>query len=234
MKNKNKNITESKYIRPKYTYTDLLTHDDIKNLLQDYKYVTFDELDQLKFGDHVRYFSKINDKFKFRNGGVVIYLEIPKYIRLSNWIIKWSVNLETNIIFVRKTIDEQIFDINNELIINQKQLIQIQKKISNNVKMIKMPSSKFINNILKLYDINGTYVHPDKIEIFDFFYVIETTNLLGIYVLLNKDMYDGTVVRMYCCDLDMNDKQFNPVDYYFIKTNNVKSKINDYINKFKY
>ena len=112
-------LGEDNYKRPKKTYTDKLTDDDIKAKLEDY--VEVDDISMVPLNSHVRYFTeKINEKKKkekvFRLGGFLLNKSnYEKYIILSNVpetgfinpIKKtWSVNTKTSIFYKKQTIDE--------------------------------------------------------------------------------------------------------------------------------
>ena len=107
------------YKRPKQTYTDKLTDEDIKAKLEDY--IEVDDISKVPLNTHVRYFTeKINDKKKkekvFRLGGFLLNKSnYEKYVILSNVpetgfinpIKKtWSVNTKTSIFYKKQTIDE--------------------------------------------------------------------------------------------------------------------------------
>tara|TARA_B100001093_G_scaffold210219_1_gene201874 strand:- start:783 stop:1223 length:441 start_codon:yes stop_codon:yes gene_type:complete len=112
-------LGEDNYKRPKKTYTDKLTDDDIKAKLEDY--VEVDDISMVPLNSHVRYFTeKINEKKKkekvFRLGGFLVNKSnYEKYIILSNVpetgfinpIKKtWSVNTKTSIFYKKQTLDE--------------------------------------------------------------------------------------------------------------------------------
>ena len=81
-------LGEDNYKRPKKTYADKLTDDDIKAKLEDY--VEVDDISMVPLNSHVRYFTKrINEKKKeekvFRLGGFLINKSnYEKYVILSN------------------------------------------------------------------------------------------------------------------------------------------------------
>jgi hypothetical protein len=112
-------LGEDNYKRPKKTYTDKLTDDDIKAKLEDY--VEVDDISMVPLNSHVRYFTeRINDKKKkekvFRLGGFLINKSnYEKYVILSNVpetgfinpIKKtWSVNTKTSIFYKKQTLEE--------------------------------------------------------------------------------------------------------------------------------
>lgn len=112
-------LGEDNYKRPKKTYTDKLTDDDIKAKLEDY--VEVDDISMVPLNSHVRYFTeRINEKKKkekvFRLGGFLVNKSnYEKYVILSNVpetgfinpIKKtWSVNTKTSIFYKKQTLDE--------------------------------------------------------------------------------------------------------------------------------
>lgn len=112
-------LGEDNYKRPKKTYTDKLTDDDIKAKLEDY--VEVDDISMVPLNSHVRYFTeRINEKKKkekvFRLGGFLINKSnYEKYVILSNVpetgfinpIKKtWSVNTKTSIFYKKQTLEE--------------------------------------------------------------------------------------------------------------------------------
>ena len=112
-------LGEDNYKRPKKTYTDKLTDDDIKAKLEDY--VEVNDISMVPLNSHVRYFTeRINEKKKkekvFRLGGFLVNKSnYEKYVILSNVpetgfinpIKKtWSVNTKTSIFYKKQTLDE--------------------------------------------------------------------------------------------------------------------------------
>lgn len=112
-------LGEDNYKRPKKTYTDKLTDDDIKAKLEDY--VEVDDISMVPLNSHVRYFTeRINEKKKkekvFRLGGFLVNKSnYEKYVILSNVpetgfinpIKKtWSVNTKTSIFYKKQTLEE--------------------------------------------------------------------------------------------------------------------------------
>lgn len=99
------------YNRPKKTYTDNLSEEEILDKLSDYKKV--ESLTELKPKMHVRYFSLEVDKKKgtimrkFRMGGFVANINLEdKYVMLSNGKVTWSVQFENAVLYKKMTIAE--------------------------------------------------------------------------------------------------------------------------------
>ena len=106
-------VNDTNYNRPKKTFQDTLTKEDIKEKLKDYKKV--DDITKVLIGSHIRYFSKDlkTKKTMFRLGGFLTkFGENYKYLVLSNGQLSWSVQInENNEFFVKinsKEMQEQI------------------------------------------------------------------------------------------------------------------------------
>ena len=147
-------LGEDNYKRPKKTFTDKLTDDDIKAKLEDY--VEVDDISKVPLNTHLRYFTeRINEKKKkekvFRLGGFLINKSnYEKYVILSNvpetGFINpskktWSVNTQKSIFYRKQTMDEIKEDYKDELeelydeIDNLKK--QIKKLTLENIKLKK-------------------------------------------------------------------------------------------------
>jgi hypothetical protein len=95
------------YDRPKKTYTDNLTTEDIEKKLEDYKKV--EDITKVPLDTHLRYFIKQKDgKLVFRMGGnLKINTKLPDYVILKNAIGKeWSVQVKDTIFFKKMSISE--------------------------------------------------------------------------------------------------------------------------------
>ena len=91
------------YNRPKKTYQDTLTADEIKDKLEGYKKIT--DVRNITIGTHVRYFTtdKNTKKKVFRLGGFVSkFGDDNKYLVLSNGSISWSVQNDKDTILWAK------------------------------------------------------------------------------------------------------------------------------------
>ena len=141
-------LGEDNYKRPKKTYTDKLTDDDIKAKIEDY--VEVDDISMVPLNSHVRYFTeKINEKKKkekvFRLGGFLINKSnYEKYVILSNVpetgfinpIKKtWSVNTKTSIFYKKQTLDEikeeyelEIEDLKDQIKFLKKEVKKLKSK----------------------------------------------------------------------------------------------------------
>jgi hypothetical protein len=96
-------ISDTDYIRPKLTLSDLLTKKDIEGLLLDYERV--DSLDLVPIGTHIRYFENKDGELKFRVGGLLKIKGLPDYVILNNGKVGWSVQIKNCIFFRRITLD---------------------------------------------------------------------------------------------------------------------------------
>lgn len=99
-KNYKKLGTDSNYKKPKVTYQDQLTVEEIKEKLQGY--IRVDDLEEVPIDTHLRYFVKDESGEKFRLGGFLKNKrECHKYVMLSNGTDCWPVQVK-NAIFYRK------------------------------------------------------------------------------------------------------------------------------------
>ena len=116
---------DTEYKRPIETYTDKLTKDEIAQKLEDYKKVPHDEINNIKLGEHMRYFVKNDDgTYSFRMGGVLRNKTgLPNYIILGSGSKTWSVQVKNSILYVKMSIKE----IKDEY---RESLIQKDKKIN--------------------------------------------------------------------------------------------------------
>ena len=96
--------SEGRYKRPVQTKQDMLTYEQIKELLQNYKKVK--NVGEVPLGTHMRYIEKklnpVTNKIeqKFRLGGYLINNKNPdKYVVLSNGSIKWSVQVKDTVFY---------------------------------------------------------------------------------------------------------------------------------------
>ncbi|CAH6420981.1 Hypothetical protein KVN_LOCUS92 [uncultured virus] len=134
------------YIRPKMTFTDKLTEEDINNMLEDYKKI--DDIGLIQIGTHVRYIIiDENNNKKFRTGGNLINLsKYPLYVILGNGNKTWSVQVDTAVFYRKLSIEEikkeyegEIEELENEII--------AQKKTINNLKNYIIELKENVNNL---------------------------------------------------------------------------------------
>ena len=88
MSDKLKKISDKKYTGPKKTFTEKLTKNEIKNLLDGYTETPFDKL---HIGHNVRYFvnNVKSGNLDFRMGGFIIKIE-EDFVIISNGTVNWS------------------------------------------------------------------------------------------------------------------------------------------------
>jgi hypothetical protein len=129
-KGKGKTTGTKGYDRPKSTFTDNLTKEDVEKKLEDYQKV--DDINQILIGTNLRYFTKKDDELVFRMGGnLKANTGLPKFIILKNAVgVEWSVQVENSIFYKKMTIQE-IKDEYEEII---KELNGKIKKLKDRVK----------------------------------------------------------------------------------------------------
>ena len=113
MINKTKRLSrDTGYNRPKKSYQDTLSNDDIKDKLKDYKKVT--DIRKIVIGTHMRYFTKDKNTNKkiFRLGGFLTkFGEEYKYVVLSNGQVSWSVQNNADTDFWAKMNSKEIGEV---------------------------------------------------------------------------------------------------------------------------
>ncbi len=94
------------YDRPKSTFTDSLTKEDVEKKLEDYKKV--DDISEIPIGTNLRYFTKKDDELVFRMGGNLKSNNgLPKFVILKNALgVEWSVQVEGTIFYKKMTVQE--------------------------------------------------------------------------------------------------------------------------------
>jgi uncharacterized protein YbcI len=88
---------DTNYSRPKKTIQDILTKEEIKEKLMNYKKV--EDITKIVIGSHIRYFTKDikTKKNMFRLGGFLTkFGEDYKWLILSNGEFSWSVQINRN------------------------------------------------------------------------------------------------------------------------------------------
>lgn len=100
-----KRLGKDKYKRPKLTLQDKLDEEEIEDKLDDY--VEVENIGQVALGTHMRYFTKVKGKKKFRLGGILINNSgLPKYVVLTNGKLSWSVQVKDTTFFRKMTVEE--------------------------------------------------------------------------------------------------------------------------------
>lgn len=100
--------TDTSYKRPKVTYQEALTADEIADKLQGYEKV--DDISEVPLNTHIRYFVKRKDGGQdFRTGGFLYNKQNPdRYIMLSNGKNIWSVQVKGTTFFRKLSQKEEI------------------------------------------------------------------------------------------------------------------------------
>jgi len=93
------------YVRPKQTYTDKLTAEEIEALLEDYTQV--EDIYKVPIGVHLRYFITKDGKRLFRTGGLLSKTDgLPSFVIINNGIKSWSVQTKDTIFFRKMSLKE--------------------------------------------------------------------------------------------------------------------------------
>jgi hypothetical protein len=136
---KNKRLGNDGYVRPIMTATDKLTKDDILGKLENYEKV--DDISTVPTGTHIRYFSIVDGKQKFRLGGTLINKSnFPKYVVLTAQGKNWSVQINNTIFFKKisaETTKEEytkLLEYKDKLIAEQGSRINELVKLVNSLK----------------------------------------------------------------------------------------------------
>jgi hypothetical protein len=137
--NDNRRLTKDEYQRPQMTYTDKLTKEEIQEKLDEYEKV--ENIERVNIGTHMRYFSIIDGKKKFRLGGQLINNSgLPNYVVLSNGSKQWSVQVKDTIFFKKIAIKDvkleyiKILDYKDKIIEKQGARINELVKMVNDMK----------------------------------------------------------------------------------------------------
>jgi hypothetical protein len=105
---KNNDTTSFKkngYERPKTTFTEQMSPEQIKERLEDYSKV--DDIYKVPLGVHLRYFVNKDGQMLFRMGGQLHKnTGLPEYVILSNGTAQWSVQIKDTIFWRKMTTTE--------------------------------------------------------------------------------------------------------------------------------
>ena len=146
------------YKRPKKTFTDKLSAEEIKDKLEDY--VEVEDIGKVPLNSHMRYFTEKYDEKKkknikvFRLGGFLVNKNnYDKYVILSNvpdtGVINnnkktWSVNTQKSIFYRKQTIDEIKEDYKDEL----EELYDEVDNLKKQIKKLTLENNKLKKNNL--------------------------------------------------------------------------------------
>jgi hypothetical protein len=123
---------DESYQRPKKTFQEQLTAEEIEEKLQ--SYVKVDDISEVPLNTHIRYFSK-NDRgeYVYRSGGFLHRKNDERYVILTNGKASWSVQV-ANTIFYRKLSQVEEMDalkesFQKELLKHKTLIKKLKKKI---------------------------------------------------------------------------------------------------------
>uniref|UniRef100_A0A3Q8U858 Uncharacterized protein n=1 Tax=Megavirus baoshan TaxID=2496520 RepID=A0A3Q8U858_9VIRU len=125
--------SDSSYRRPKMTYQDQLSQDEINEKIQGYSQV--DDISQIPVNTHIRYFITQDDgSIAFRMGGFLKdKSNADKYIVLTNGKNHWSVQVKDTIFLRKMSHTEEIDSLHetyrNKLNEKDKIIIEMEKII---------------------------------------------------------------------------------------------------------
>ena len=125
---------DTNYVKPKKTYQDTLSPNEIKNKLLEYKKVN--NIFNIDINTHLRYFSidKNTGKKQFRLGGFLTKInKNNNYIILSNGKFSWSVQINDAVFFEKLPFSELKKEL--EYKISQKYEIQLNQIREENIKL---------------------------------------------------------------------------------------------------
>lgn len=145
--------SDKTYKRPKKTYQDMLTNDEIAEKLQGYEKV--DDITQVPVDTHIRYFSTdAKGNNTFRMGGF-LKVKSDDYVILTNGKIDWSVQIKGTIFFKKMSQKDELNAIHQ----------LYKKKLAEKDEMIKK-RNKLILQLKKIIEKNNIKVtykkRPDK------------------------------------------------------------------------
>jgi hypothetical protein len=135
-------MIKMQYQRPKTTYQETLSNEEIAEKLKNYKKVK--DINKIPIGTHIRYFTNhpTTNKNIFRLGGSLNKLDPQgRYITLSNSSLNWSVQLNSSILYHKMTEDEIAEELRNEI---KKEILS-----ENHMDIMKGGSNENINDLKK-------------------------------------------------------------------------------------
>jgi hypothetical protein len=164
-----KKLSEVLYKGPKKTLTQLLTTDEIKDLLDGYEITVFENL---KLFYNVRYYSKNpkSGEVLFRTGGSIIHIDNEKeYVILSSGSLSWSVQKLNTIFYqalplsvIKEQIEMKYIDDlekkDNEIL----ELTTYSKKLIDTVNNLTIENTKLLQNIKMLEKTKSKIVLKQK------------------------------------------------------------------------
>lgn len=108
------------YVKPKQSFTERLSEQEIADLLSDYVET---KADDLTHGAHIRYLKKNKDtkKYEFRMGGTIFKIE-DDYFTVSNGKYMWSVQKAGSIFYKKMSFVEKEKEFENTLFNKNKEI----------------------------------------------------------------------------------------------------------------
>lgn len=135
-------MIKMQYQRPKKTYQETLSNEEIAEKLKNYKKVK--DITKIPIGTHIRYFTNhpTTNKNIFRLGGSLNKLDPQgRYITLSNSSLNWSVQLNSSTLYHKMSEDEIAEELRNEI---KKEILS-----ENYIENMKGGSNENINDLKK-------------------------------------------------------------------------------------
>lgn len=219
-------LTDDDYKRPKITFTDKLSEEDIKEKLMGYKRInTVDELEQVPLGIHIRYFDYREGEYLFRTGGILLNKKgLPNYIVLSNGKKSWCPQVKTCVFFKQMNNNEIKKEYVEVLETQVKQISDLKKKLTH--KLVKYKKTEIAGDILDPHNIEKeTLIIPANKRIKRIYdpmivYNVEYTGNIKTGIKTINSKYEQFI--------------FNMEDYYFYTYTPAKNDpILSTLNKFK-
>ncbi|BCS82946.1 hypothetical protein QLL95_gp1177 [Cotonvirus japonicus] len=131
--------SDQNYIRPKKTYQESLSMDEISEKLQGYEIV--DNIQDIPLNTHIRYFIEQDGIRLFRTGGFLYNKKnADKYVILNNGKNTWSVQIEGTTFYRKLTHQEEIENLHE---LYGKKLQEKDKIIIKLKKQLNLISPKF-------------------------------------------------------------------------------------------
>ena len=154
---------DKSYQRPDKTHQDMLSNQEIKEKLKDYKKVT--DISKISIGTHLRYFiidSKTKER-KFRLGGILNkFGDNGEYLILSNGKVTWSVQLASSIFYQKLSENELKEEMKNELKKEIKKEISERDNVEKENELLKKKYKKLEEELKLMVKQNETLVTQIK------------------------------------------------------------------------
>ena len=141
-----------KYIKPKVTYTDQLTKEEIEDQLKEY--IKVDNIKNVRLGANIKYFTLIKGQYKFRIGGKLRSIKgLPDYITLTNGRNAWSVQLKNAILYREMTLKEMELEYDSIIKERDKKYKELKteyKSLANDYRELVEENDKLKSSLSKL------------------------------------------------------------------------------------